>query len=114
MLSMLAKWVNDGEICYIPDIPRDSQTPEPRKATSLPCNPCAADAKDAKDRSPRRVGSRMPKDVQSFPSRLACCQLGSSFEPSKAQGSLIFELTSVEPSAGKPILEMLCSAQTAA
>ena len=111
MLSMLAKWVNDGEICYIPDIPRDSQTPEPRKATSLPCTPCA-DAKDAKDAKGR--SSQMPKDVQSLPSRLACFQLGSSFEPSLAQGSLIFELTSMEPSAGKPILEMLCSAQTAA
>ena len=108
---MLAKWVNDGEICYIPDIPL-SQTPEPRKATSLPCNPRAADAKDAKDAKDR--SSQMRKDVQSLPSRLACFQLGSSFEPSLAQGSLIFELTSMEPSAGKPILEMLCSAQTAA
>ena len=101
MLSMLEKWANDiGEIREKnPDIPRDLQTPEPRKATSLPC----ADPKDPK-----------PHVASVLHRCLACCQLGSrSLEPSLAQGSLIFELTSMEPSAGKQILE-LCSAQTAA
>ena len=42
---------------------------------------------------------------------LLTCQRGSrSFEPSVIQGSLIFELTSsMEPSASKPIFEVLCT-----